>query len=210
MEIVIMRSEFHVDSVKIRVIESRFLAVGLTGPDVPSLCLSTVSDVLPKTILDWRLVSGTSLAEATIFVLNSLFQRASETDPPQIGIGHRYWYGNSEYEVTAVRDDCVWFYRADSPRQEAAERNSRATSKPYRKDLPTRTFVRRVDTPAKVKEQRPNPLKHSRLNRQPEAIQLLILNEVHSSYLLRGLSKQSLVFNACRIARLNESRSSNE
>lgn len=85
-----MRSEFHVDSVKILVIESRFLAVNLTGPDVPSLCLSTVSDVLPKTILDWRLISASSLAEATVFVLNSLFQRASETDPPPIGIGHRY------------------------------------------------------------------------------------------------------------------------
>jgi hypothetical protein len=211
VEIVIMRSEFHVDSVKILVLESHFLAVGHTGRDVPPICLSTVWDVLNETITNWRLVSGLSLAQANVLALDSIFKRASEADPPQLAIGDRYWQGHSEYEVTAVKDDCVWLVRADSPRQEAAELNSQATSIPDRKDLPTRTFVRQVETPAKVKEQRPNPLKHSRLDRQPEAIKRLILDEVCSSYRVRGLSKQSLVKNiACRITRLNESRSSNE
>lgn len=187
-----MRSEFHVDSVKILVLESHFLAVGHTGRDVPPICLSTVLDVLNETITNWRLVSGLSLAQANVLALDSIFKRASEADPPQLAIGDRYWQGHSEYEVISVKDDCVWLVRADSPRQEAAELNSQATSKPYRKVLPTRILVRQVETPANVKEQRPNPLKHSRLNRHPEAIQQIVLQELRSRYLERGSSQRLL------------------
>lgn len=84
-----MRSEFHSDSSKILVIESRFLAVGLTGTDVPPVCLSTVLDVLNETITDWRLVSGLSPAQTNVLALDSIFQRASEADPPQLGIEDR-------------------------------------------------------------------------------------------------------------------------
>lgn len=108
-------------------------------------------------------------------------------------------------------DNRVFLHRMNSPHQEASERNARAAPKPDRKNLPTRTFVTQGDTAAKVKEQRLNSLKHSRLDRQPEAVQRLILDEVCSSFRVRGLSKQSLVKNiAYHITRLNESRSSNE
>jgi len=77
VEIVIMRSEFHVDSVKFLVLESRFLAAGLTGTNAPPCCVSIASDVLNQTILHWRLLTCSSLEKASVLALDSMIDKAS-------------------------------------------------------------------------------------------------------------------------------------
>lgn len=206
-----MRSEFHIDAFKLLLIESRFLEVKLTGANASLCCVSIASDVLNQTILDWRLFNCSSLAKATVLALNSILERASDAAPRESRLGHRYRYGNDEYVVTAMRDDCVWLQRSDSRHRDAAKLNSQATPSFQRQALPNRTSIARTGALAKVKEHHPNPLKHSRLNRQPEAIQQLIRDVVNKGYTIPSLSKKHLVRSIVHhISYLNESRPFNE
>lgn len=116
-----MRSEFHFEAFKFLLIESRFLAVELTGANAPPCCVSMASDALNKTIFDWRLFYGSSLAKAAVSALDSTFVKASDTDPLRPRIGNRYRYGNSEYEVTSVIDNRILLHSTDSPRRDAAK-----------------------------------------------------------------------------------------
>lgn len=206
-----MRSEFHFEAFKLLLIESRFLAVELTDANALPCCVSIASDVSNRTILGWQVYSSSSLAKAAIFALDSMFERASNADPGELRLGHRYRYGNCEYEVTEFRDDCIWLQRWDSRHREATKIDSQATPSPQLQALSNRTPPMRAGVPTTGKQDRPNPPKHSRLNRQPEAIQHLILEVVHSNYLWQRLSGRELAAQIFyQIAQWNESRPSEE
>jgi hypothetical protein len=202
----IMRSEFHFEAFKFLLIESRFLAVELTGANAPPCCVSMASDALNKTIFDWRLFYGSSLAKAAVSALDSMFVKASDTDPLRPRIGNRYRYGNSEYEVTSVIDNRILLRSTDSPRRDAAELNVQDTPSLHRKAPPNRFFIARPGVSERMLGLRPSPRPHKRLDRQPKAIQQIVLQELHSSDLKRGLSGQLLAsIIICQIAHLNKS-----
>ncbi|MNQ54693.1 hypothetical protein D3C85_687660 [compost metagenome] len=205
-----MRSEFHIDSVKTLVIQSCFLEEDLCETHAPPCCVSIVLDVLTRTILDWRLFNSSSLAQATALALDSMFDEASGADPRAPRLGHRYRHGSSEYEVTAVRDDCDRLRRTDSLYRDAVRFGAQATVRPQRKALPTCTSVTRAGAPAKVNEHRPNPLKRRWLDRQPEAFRQLILEEVSNHLSLRLSGRSQALHIAYQIAYWNESRPFNE
>lgn len=201
-----MRTVVPIEAFKFLRIESRFLATELTGTNAPSYCVSVASDVCNQTIFAWRLCNSSSLAMATVLALDSILERASDADPRESRVGHHYRYGNSEYEVTSVIDNCIVLHSTDSPRRDTAKLHAQDSPSPHRKVLPNRSFIARAGVSEWMLGLCPNLLQHRRLDRQPKAIQQIVLQELHSSYLERGLSQQlraSII--TYQIAHLNKS-----
>lgn len=207
-----MRSEFHFEAFKFLLIESSFLQVAVTGANALRCCISTASEVGNQTILDWRVSNSSSLAEATIFALDSIFERVSDTDPGPSRVGHRYRFGNCEYVVTTVRDDCVWLQRSGSRQRDATKLNSpgysqsptASASEPYATHASGCTNVGNA-RPSKPAETQPVELSaggHS----APVTLEV-----VHSNYLWQRLPRRELALKITReIAQWNGPRPSEE
>lgn len=200
-----MRSEFHIESFKILVIKSRLLAVELTGTNAPPCCISIASNARNQTILDVRLFNTSSLANAAALALDSMFVKASDADSRELRVGHRYRNGNSEYEVTSVRDNCVVLHSTDSPRRDTTKLNVQDIPSSHRKVLSYRSFIARADVSEWMLALRPTLLQHRPLDRQPKSIQQIALQELYSSYLEWGLLQQLRASIIYQITQMNKS-----